>query len=333
MSLPAQLAFGCGPESLSISAPRLPVHFYFHVPFCRSKCAYCDFYSLTLRGAPTRLLRFFRGLEAEVRQWADLCLPGEVNTVYIGGGTPSLCAEQVGRLLGLVRRVLPIADGAEITVEANPDSLSPEVLSVLEAAGVTRVSLGVQSFDDRILRVLGRAHDVARALEACEWVAASGAALSLDLMCGIPGQSMVSWRNSLGTAANMGARHVSVYPLSVEEGTPLAKAIARGELAEPDSDMAADMMLEAEILLAENGLLRYEVANYAVPGFESAHNTAYWTGGSYAGIGPAAHGMLDSGTARAIGLPLPDSTGERDRVRYAVCSGCGCVACARDVRD
>ncbi|NTW27999.1 MAG: radical SAM family heme chaperone HemW [Coriobacteriia bacterium] len=301
------------------ASPQLPAHFYFHVPFCRSKCAYCDFYSLTCVSRE-HAEAVFSGMEAEVRRWAGMKMPGAVGTVYVGGGTPSLHAERVGRLITLVKRELPLSEVAEITVEANPDSLSADALAVLIDAGATRISLGVQSFDDSVLRVLGRAHDVAQARAACRQLAASGVEFSLDLMCGIPGQSMRSWRDTLGEAVGTGCAHVSVYPLSVEDGTPLAAGIAAGELQSPDPDLAADMMLEAERFLAENGLHRYEVANYAAPGHESAHNTAYWTGRPYAGIGPAAHGMLDVSTARAMGLVFSAASplgAECSRVRYS----------------
>jgi coproporphyrinogen III oxidase-like Fe-S oxidoreductase len=182
--------------------------------------------------------------------------------------------------------------------------------------------VGVQAFDDGVLRLLGRAHDARQARAALALVQAAGVELSVDLMCGVPGQTMASWAETLEEALDAGARHVSVYPLSIEAGTPLAADVAGGSMPAPDPDMAADMMLLAEKRLAEAGIARYEVANYAAPGHESRHNIAYWTGRSYAGIGPGAHGMLQPDVAKTIGLDLGEDAATRDiaRVRYANCA-------------
>jgi oxygen-independent coproporphyrinogen-3 oxidase len=175
----------------------------------------------------------------------------------------------------------------------------------------------VQAFDDRVLRFLGRRHDAKQARQALARVREVGVALSIDLMCGIPGQSAASWAESLEEALDAGAGHVSVYPLSIEEGTALAAAVSSGLVAEPDSDVAAEMMQAAEKRLAEAGLRRYEVASFALPGAEARHNSAYWTGASYMGIGPGAHGMLSAGVARTIGLLGAGVGGDVARVRYA----------------
>jgi coproporphyrinogen III oxidase-like Fe-S oxidoreductase len=186
--------------------------------------------------------------------------------------------------------------------------MSPTSARRLAAAGVTRLSLGVQSFDDAVLRLLGRAHDARTAAAAAAAAVDAGLSLSVDLMCGIPGQTVTSWQETLDRAVRTGAEHVSVYPLALESGTPLAVACDTGLVGEPDVDAAADMMLLAEDLLTAAGILRYETANYARPGLESRHNNAYWTGRGYLGIGPAAHGMLDAAAAEAIGLiPLSAS--------------------------
>jgi oxygen-independent coproporphyrinogen III oxidase len=301
-----------------VRGPGMPGHFYLHVPFCRSKCAYCDFASVAGCNADT-VFAVFAGIEAEVQRWALSALPGVVETVYVGGGTPSLHAERVGRLLALLAATLPLRDEAEITVEANPDSLTKAALEALVTGGANRISVGVQAFDDGVLRLLGRAHDARQARAALALVHGAGVELSVDLMCGVPGQTMASWAETLEEALDAGARHVSVYPLSIEEGTPLSADVAGGTMPAPDPDSAADMMLLAEKRLGEAGIVRYEVANYAVPGHESRHNTAYWTGRSYAGIGPGAHGMLSPDVARTIGLDLGDDADALDiaRVRYA----------------
>lgn len=297
-----------------VSGPRLPSHLYVHVPFCRSRCAYCDFH--TAPAPPADLVAaVYGGLESELTQWAAAGLPGVVETVYVGGGTPSAWPAPTASLIHHVREMFVLHPGAEITVEANPDSLDDTVASVFAEAGVTRVSVGAQSFDDDVLRLLGRRHDADAAGRSCEAVARAGMDLSLDLICGIPGQTMGSWLESLATAAITGAKHVSVYPLSLEEGTSLALAVSAGLTPEPDPDMAADMMIAAEEALSAVELVRYEVANYAVPGFESRHNLAYWTGGTYLGVGPAAHGMLDGVTARMLGM-LDEAAASPARVRY-----------------
>lgn len=299
---------------------RLPAHLYVHVPFCASKCAYCDFVSYA--GADESAVEaVFRGIRSQLSGWASTGLDGVLETIYVGGGTPSMVSGEVVSLLAFIRRAFVVHPAAEITVEANPDSLTPQVARALAGAGVTRVSVGVQSFDDVILRVLGRRHDAAGALRACQSVMDEGMQLSVDLMCGIPGQSITSWSETLQRAAATGAHHASVYPLTIEDGTPLQVGISAGLLGEPDADAAADMMVLAKESMGYHGLARYEVANYAESArYESVHNTAYWTGRSYIGVGPGAFGMLDSATAVAAGMVPQDASTEGGvpaaRVRY-----------------
>lgn len=299
-----------------IAGPHLPPHVYIHVPFCRSKCSYCDFVSVA--GASDRLVGAVgEAIRNDVRRWGACALPGVVETVYVGGGTPTHVAEETLRILRASRRHLPLREAAEITVEANPESLSAELAERLVQMGAKRLSLGVQSFDDTVLRLLGRPHDAEQASRAAAAVAGAGMSLSIDLMCGVPGQTVTSWQETLDRTLQTGAAHVSVYPLSLEEGTPLAVAVDTGLVEEPDPDTAADMMVLAEEVLTRAGLDRYEVANYARAGHEAKHNLAYWTGRQYLGIGPAAHGMLDAATARAIGmLDSEDREPPVGRVRY-----------------
>lgn len=295
--------------------PSLPAHLYIHVPFCASKCAYCDFASVS--GASDDIVRaVFTGIRTQVRRWAVTGLSGVLDTVYVGGGTPSRYPEEVIRVLDYAREHLAVRDGAEITIEANPDSMDFDVARACATAGVTRVSIGVQSFDDGVLRVLGRRHDSQAAWDACRAVRSAGLDLAVDLICGVPGQTITSWSETLARAVATGAHHVSVYPLSVEDGTSLQVAIGTGLLDEPDPDLAAEMMILAEATLGYHSLSRYEVANYAEGSeYESRHNTAYWSGRQYIGVGPGAHGMLDATTARVVGmLDIGDSTTER--VRY-----------------
>ncbi len=296
--------------------PHVPAHLYVHVPFCASKCDYCDFVSVA--GADADFVEVvFAGIRTQVTTWARSGLEGVIETVYFGGGTPSLHPDQVVRTLAHIRETMIMHPQAEITVEANPDSLPGETARAFAAAGITRVSVGVQSFDDRVLRVLGRRHDAASAGRACKAVIDAGMDLSVDLMCGVPGQTITSWSETLSRGVATGAHHASVYPLTIEDATPMAVALSAGLLPEPNPDEAADMMVLAEESLGYHGLSRYEVANYAESrAHESRHNTAYWTGRPYAGIGPGAHGMLDAATAKAVGL-LAEDAADVARVRYA----------------
>jgi putative oxygen-independent coproporphyrinogen III oxidase len=277
-------------EAAAGSAP-LPVSLYVHVPFCVSKCAYCDFYSLA--GEPASwYARYVDAVLFEAGHFSHFDLLDDVPTLYFGGGTPTVLGPELVRLVGGLRETARLRPDAEITVETNPETTDAAGIEALAAAGVNRFSLGVQSFDDDVLRVLGRCHDAAKAFEALHVLQATGLEFSIDLMCGVPGQTLASWDSTLERALDSGARHVSVYPLAVEEGTPLAAAIAAGRIPAPDPDVAADMMLAAETALTAAGLPRYEVANYAQPGREAAHNVVYWTGGAYLGLGPAAASML-----------------------------------------
>ena len=300
---------------LDLFGPRVPSHFYIHVPFCASKCDYCDFASVVCSDLDFVEV-VFAALNAQITQWDRAGLEGVVETVYFGGGTPSLYPVHVLGTLEHLQDNLLVHPQAEITVEANPDSLTASAARGFAAQGVTRMSLGVQSFDDHVLRVLGRRHDAKAAAVACRAVLQAGMELSVDLICGIPGQTMTSWSETVNRAVDTGAHHLSIYPLAIEEGTPMAAAVSAGLLPEPDSDLAAEMMLLAEAALGYHGLSRYEVANYAEsPRYESRHNLAYWTGHPYAGVGPGAHGMLDVPTARAVGL-LADGENDVARVRY-----------------
>lgn len=267
-----------------------PVSLYVHVPFCLSKCAYCDFFSEP--GRPDLYSRFVDAALFEAGHWSHYDLLDDVPTMYIGGGTPTVLGPELVRLVRGLRETARLRPGAEVTVETNPETTDGALVAQLMEAGVTRFSLGVQSFDDPVLVALGRCHDVARTRSAIEVLRAACVPFSIDLICGVPGQSFESWDATLEMAVGSGARHMSVYPLSVEDGTPLAAAVHEGRMSAPDPDVAADMMLAAEVALAAAGMLRYEVANYAQPGHEARHNLVYWTGGAYLGIGPHAASML-----------------------------------------
>lgn len=300
------------------TTPRLPAHLYVHVPLCRSKCAYCDFYSLPLANVAETTSTIAGSLAAQARGWlARDVEPQPLASLYVGGGTPTVLGADLVGLVMLLAAWYPLAADAEVTVEANPESLDAPLARALGEAGVTRVSLGVQSLDDAVLAFLERPHDAGTARVAAHAVRAAGLALSVDIICGIPGQTAQSWVDTVNGALALDAEHVSVYPLAIEAGTPLAAAVAIGDLPEPDPDVAADMMLLAQDVLGQAGLARYEVSNYALPGAESRHNTAYWTGAPYLGVGPGAHGMLDAATADAVGF-VPARAEGAARLRYAV---------------
>jgi oxygen-independent coproporphyrinogen-3 oxidase len=304
-------------EADTADAP-LPVSLYVHVPFCVSKCAYCDFYSLA--GHPERHAAFVDAALFEAGHWSHYDLLDDVPTLYVGGGTPTVLGTELVRLVEGLRETAHLRADAEITVETNPETTDPALVAALVDAGVSRFSLGVQSFDDEVLRTLGRCHDSARARAAADVLLRGGAGFSIDLICGVPGQSFASWDDTLEQALATGARHVSVYPLSVEEGTPLAAGIAAGRIPEPDPDLAAEMMLAADVALSAAGMHRYEVANYAQPGHESRHNSVYWTGGPYLGVGPHAASMLSASVflpvASAEAWPLANVPEDPARVRF-----------------
>jgi len=279
-----------GERAAHVPPMPLPVGLYIHVPFCLSKCAYCDFESAV---SDSRWhTPYVDAVLFAAAHWASYELLDDVPTLYFGGGTPTILGNELVRLVEGLRDIATIRPGAEITVETNPDTTDAALVAALVAAGVNRFSLGVQSLDDVVLRALGRRHSAADALDAARVLAGSGQAYSVDLICGVPGQDRQSWRTTLVAALGAGAGHMSVYPLSIEDGTPLAERIAAGAMPQPDPDEAAAMMQTAARMLSEVGLDRYEVANYARLGEESRHNSSYWTGVAYLGIGPSAASML-----------------------------------------
>ncbi len=277
-----------------------PLSLYYHVPFCARKCAYCDFASYPGREGEMR--QYFDRLLTEIRRWSVLTDFGllsdrfYVKTVFIGGGTPTLVdASCIGEILDHSRFIASFADDIEITVEGNPGTLTPEKLAVYRRAGVNRLSLGAQSFDDCLLKFLGRIHNAAQIGEAVRMAREAGFEnLNLDLMYALPGQSMAQWRDTLDAAIALDVPHISAYSLIVEDGTPMAARVASGEVILPDDDTVNAMQREAIERLSKAGYGRYEISNYAKPGFECRHNLTYWQRGDYLGLGCAAHSMLDN---------------------------------------
>ena len=269
-----------------------PVSFYIHVPFCASKCAYCDFASFP--GREGDWARYFEALWGEIDAWKPKLAGYEAVTAFFGGGTPTLVpAAYIAGTLERLRRAAPFAEDAEVTMEGNPGTLTPEKLRACRRAGVNRLSLGAQSFDDGLLGALGRIHSAAQIGEAVSMAREAGFDnISLDLMYALPGQDMARWRQSLDAAVRLGVEHLSAYSLIVEEGTPMARRVAAGEAALPGDDAVNAMQREAVARLARAGYARYEISNYARPGFACRHNRVYWDRGEYLGLGCAAHSLF-----------------------------------------
>lgn len=272
---------------------------YIHVPFCKKRCIYCDFYSTTY-GKRERVA-FVQALVAEMKLRRTT---ETVRTIYFGGGTPSqLDREELTTIFKTLREHYNIAHDVEITFEANPDDISPEFAKLLSEVGVNRVSLGVQSFDNEMLQKLNRRHNAQQAQEAISTLRNAGIQnISIDLIYGLPGQSLEDWEKELSTALKQGAQHFSAYSLTYESGTPLYRMRTRGEVKECDEEISLSMF---QILIEKTraaGYEHYEISNFALPGFRSRHNTSYWQGIPYLGFGPAAH-SFDGNRSRRYNLP------------------------------
>jgi len=274
-----------------LAAAERALSVYVHWPFCRSKCPYCDFNSHVASGIDQA--RWRRALLAELDEAADRIGGRAVQTVFLGGGTPSLMAPAtVAALIDRIARRFDLAGDAEITLEANPTSAEAARLADFAAAGINRVSLGVQALDDAALRFLGRAHDAGEALAAAAAARAAVARVSFDLIYARPGQTPAAWRAELMRALAHAQGHVSAYQLTIEKGTPFFAAHRAGEFASPDEDTAVALWQVTQEVLEAAGLPAYEISNHARPGEECRHNLAYWRHRDYAGIGPGAHGRL-----------------------------------------
>lgn len=291
---------------------------YLHIPFCRAKCLYCDFDSRALTGCALEeaIGAYCEGFSAQVDAHGNAGELSAVETVYVGGGTPSLLG---GRLVGLVDLVRSYCEPVEFTCEANPESFTLDLAQALRAAGVTRISLGVQSLNASELKAIGRIHSAEQAMLAVAQAKAAGFSTSCDVMCGLPGQTLDTFAETLRSLVTLNPDHVSVYPLQLEEGTPLARMEEAGEMEVPDEDFQAQCMGLAAEVLKEAGYERYEVASYAKPGHRCRHNIAYWTGKPYLGLGRSAASMLDvcKGECReARFIACPDvQKGEGSRMR------------------
>ena len=266
---------------------KAPLGIYIHVPFCRSKCQYCDFYSLSTKD--DKLMDGYIGaICAHIREAGALAPGYKVDTIYFGGGTPSFFgADGMATILTAIRRNFDVDGNAEITFEANPDSVSDKLLNRLRAEGFNRVSLGIQTDDDEVLRKLGRPHTYANAVSAFHRIRKAGFRnISVDLMYGLPGQTLRAWQSTLENVLTLNPEHISCYGLKLEPGTPMYDL--RDATNIPDDDTQADMYLAAVEILKNHGFRQYEISNFARKGLYSRHNMKYWTGGEYLGFGPSA---------------------------------------------
>ena len=261
---------------------------YIHVPFCATRCVYCDFFSNT----DTRYKEpYLRAIEKEMELRGEYIDDDTLETIYLGGGTPSrLSGNDLERIFNAISRRFSITEGAEITLEANPDDIRPDYLSALRDLPINRISMGIQSFRPEDLRLLNRRHDREQAIRAVELCQAHGFTnLSIDLIYGLPGQTPEAWEENLRQAIRLGTPHLSAYHLTYEEGTALYKRLQAGQVEPVDEEVSVTLFHILTERMAEAGFQHYEISNFARPGFHARHNSAYWIGKPYLGLGPSAH--------------------------------------------
>jgi oxygen-independent coproporphyrinogen-3 oxidase len=275
---------------------------YIHIPFCRTKCPYCDFN--TYQGIESLTSTFLDALTTELRLWGRVLDHPRVNTIFLGGGTPSyLPAGAIKRILEAARSAFQLQADAEVTAEANPDDLDQETCGSLLEQGINRLSIGVQSLDNGLLGMLGRRHDARQAIDAFARAKQAGFSnINLDLMYGLPQQTLAHWQDTVAQLLSLNPAHISLYCLTLEEGTPLHQWVEQGKLPQPDADLAADMYHLAEDLLeqpgdpqagdGQSGYQHYEISNWSRPGLACRHNLCYWENQPYLGVGPGAHSCL-----------------------------------------
>lgn len=273
---------------------------YVHIPFCVNRCNYCDFETRAIPRESAIIDEYIEGVILEIRRLSKAEELGQIQTIYVGGGTPThIGSARLSSLLyALTTSVKCTGDDFEFTVEANPESLSENLIKDMWALGVNRLSIGVQSFNDELLRLLGRSHTARVARTAIEQAMVRFDNVSADVICGIPGQSEEDLRMTLEELIDLNVKHISVYPLAIEPSTPFDHLVLVGQLENPDEDMQAAHMELAQALLEDAGFHRYEVASYAKPGYESKHNSVYWSGVPYLGIGHGATTMTQNDERR-----------------------------------
>ena len=279
-------------DTASTIVPKSGMGLYIHIPFCKTKCPYCDFN--TYQGIEGLMGPYLQALTTEIALWGRVLRRPSVNTVFVGGGTPSyLPSGHIGRILAEAGSAFDVGPDAEITIEANPGDLDSKACHLLLSQGVNRLSIGVQSLDNGLLNLLGRRHDAVQAVEAFHTARDAGFSnVNLDLMYGLPRQSLSQWQDTLGSLVSLSPAHISLYCLTLEEGTPLHHWVLQGKLPEPDPDVAADMYQNARESLADAGYHHYEISNWSLPGLPARHNLAYWLNRPYLGVGPGAHSHI-----------------------------------------
>jgi len=284
-----------------------PAGIYIHIPFCRSRCSYCDFATGLYESALAE--RYVAGVVSEIASWREADQPESVDTIYFGGGTPSLLSPaQLKALMNAVQKHFEVSANAEVTMEMNPGTVTLETLKAFKDLGINRASFGAQTFDDRELARLGRSHSAADTRRTYSLLREAGFTnVSFDLIAGLPGQTPADWLRNLDEAFALRPEHLSFYMLEVHEGTPLATHIKTGMQPEPDEDVAAEMYRVMLERASAAGYEHYEISNLCLPGFESRHNTKYWTGAPYYGFGCSAHSY--DGAARRW-------ANERDLAKY-----------------
>ena len=288
------------------SAVSQPIALYLHVPFCETKCPYCDFN--TYAAIESLMPGYVSALANEIEQWGSWLGHPQLSSLFFGGGTPSyLPTRDIKRLMRAVRSSFDLPDDAEATLEANPGDCTRERLQAVRSAGINRLSIGVQSFDDNELRLLGRRHSAEQASAAISAARTAGFDnLSIDLMFGLPYQFASTWEHTVHEAVAHAPEHVSAYALTLEGGTPMEADVTQGHLPEPDADLAAEMYLLAQRTLTAAGYEQYEISNWSKPGQASRHNLTYWLNRPYLGVGPGAHGFVkpnrSSGESRELQL-------------------------------
>lgn len=273
---------------------------YIHIPFCKSRCAYCAFYSTVLTGKKEM---YADALARELHSSADFFSHDPLQTIYIGGGTPSILGiDLLGKLDSAIKRELNVGALTEFTVECNPDDITPEFADGLRQLGVNRVSMGIQSFDDALLKALGRRHNACGAMQAVHALQQAGFSnISIDLMYGLPGQTLQGFSNDIDIATGLGVQHISAYCLSYEEGTRLWKMREQEKVAEISDDDCAAMFNLLCSKLKSAGYEHYEISNFCMQGYQSKHNSCYWNGTRYLGLGAGAHSY--DGNVRFWNMP------------------------------
>lgn len=261
---------------------------YLHIPFCKKRCIYCDFFSSTRN---EKKATYIEALCQELELRRDYLDEERIETIYFGGGTPSqLAKEDFERIFSSLYKIYPISPEVEITLEANPDDLSPEYIHMLRTLPFNRLSIGIQTFNENTLKLLQRRHTAQQAIEAFTRCRETGFHnISIDLMYGLPGETMESWEKDLQQALEMKPEHISAYHLIYEEGTPLWKLRQQHQVEEVEEDLSVSLFTTLIHRLKEHGYQHYEISNFSLPGFHSRHNSSYWTGKKYLGCGASAH--------------------------------------------